>query len=764
MRGWLRRLFGCDAAEGRVLRAGRRRARAERGSAYVEFAFLAPLLLMFASLLIELATFWDASVMANHAAWQVARIVKVKPGAKDATIFQVKTIDAEKDSLKETLVGGANAGIDLLNTFGDQRSLTAILLLSGSSMGYAGTPGNEMGDLLDLILIKPLDALSKGSKDGFDLSKAFSEALSGLSGSSGSGISGLSDGISELLMTAIVKPVIGAVGSALLTPVVGWAQTQLNNLGGKISGALDQKGSEFSAMKHYARNLQKAYQRVAYVATGRGKKGGPIVKVYTANDGDISFLAPSGTMRQPHVYSAKGSDPGLAGQLAYVRVRWPMASDWLFPLFWGGERADTGVWATGHALALLEPTLTNDHLKSTDPKVYTPPAENAKGEYASVSDTIRHDLRIELFLLRYRNVREEIRLSGDTYEHFFMQTAHHLQDWQSIAYGGKNYPGEYQKSWGAALDGAWYSSRGVLEATLRGYLKGYHTRQWLYYGNGAQRYRYFGTQGGLPKIDGTAVDAAARTRWDQALAQAHGVAAKAPAGLGARLEAAGGAADAALKKLKELRAFLDNTAAELEKRIGDEKAQGAAIELDAATLQNLSGAGLTEGEAAVSPEALQRKWKETYANLKALRDQINGVAKDIGEACGAIAAVNGRLGQERKRLEDAIAAVGKADEKNRAARLDTMGKALATVNRTAEQLAAAARTLSAKADAALALEIRFAQQLQLKSSQSLDPAKLDWAELAKQNAVQDGVQDADLGKNAWDPYGDLDGKGETWKR
>lgn len=263
----------------------------------------------------------------------------------------------------------ANAGIDLLNTFGDQRSLTAILLLSGSSMGYAGTPGNEMGDLLNLILLKPLDELAKGSKDGFDLSQAFSEAMSG---ASASGISGLSDGISELLMTAIVKPVIGAVGSALLTPVVGWAQTQLNNLGKKISGALDQKGGEFSAMKHYARNLQKAYQRVAYVSAGKGKKGGPIVKVYTANDGDIAFLAPSGTIRQPHVHTAKGTDPGLAGQLAYVRVRWPMASDWLFPLFWGGERADTGVWATGHALTLLEPTLTNDNLKSTDPKAYTP--------------------------------------------------------------------------------------------------------------------------------------------------------------------------------------------------------------------------------------------------------------------------------------------------------------------------------------------------------------------------------------------------------
>ena len=100
MRGWLRRLFARDAAERRVLAAGGRRLRSGRGSAYVEFAFLAPLFLMMASLLIELATFWDASVMANHTAWQVGRIMKVKPDGGKA-LFKINTLDAESELAKQ---------------------------------------------------------------------------------------------------------------------------------------------------------------------------------------------------------------------------------------------------------------------------------------------------------------------------------------------------------------------------------------------------------------------------------------------------------------------------------------------------------------------------------------------------------------------------------------------------------------------------------------------------------------------------------------
>ena len=259
MRGWLRRLFARDAAERRVLAAGGRRLRSGRGSAYVEFAFLAPLFLMMASLLIELATFWDASVMANHAAWQVGRIMKVKPDGKNTELFKIKTLDAKSDIAKQA-GSGVNDVIKLLNQFGDQRTLTTVMLMSGSSMGYTGVPGHEMGDLLSIIVKAPMEMLTDGENG---LSKMLAESLTksmNLPDLSQIGLptGDLLGGLANTLMQAIAQPIFNAVAKQLLKPVTTWAQNALNGVGTKIADAVGQKDVSFSATKHYARNLQKA--------------------------------------------------------------------------------------------------------------------------------------------------------------------------------------------------------------------------------------------------------------------------------------------------------------------------------------------------------------------------------------------------------------------------------------------------------------------------------------------------------------------------
>ena len=760
MRGWLRRLLVRSAADGRALRAGRRRLWGIRGSAYVEFAFLAPFFLMFASLLIELATFWDASVMANHAAWQVGRIVKVK---QDASLFKIKAIKPDSEVAKKA-AAGLNELIGLANEFGDQRTLTTVMLMSGSAMGYTGQPGHELGDLFSVLVSAPIALLT--DEDG-GLSAAIGKDLAGkLPDLSSIGISSgdLLGGLASTLMEAIAQPILNAVVKEVLTPVTSWAQRTLNGLGEKISKALEQDGATFSYTKHYARNLQKAYQRIYFLKVGAGKKSGPLVKVLTANEGDVQFLQPQGTLRQPYV---KGGGTGLKGQIAYVRVRWPMASDWLFPLFWGGDRSGKGVWATGHCLTLLEPALKNDNLKSTDPAAYVRPEENPQGPYKAVSDQIRHDLKIELFLLRYRNVRESLHMGGNVSEGGLL-TAHHIQEWQSIAYGGKNYPAEYKKSWSAALDGTKYGNRGLLASHLSIYLNGgggYHRREWLCYDGGTQRYRYCGTQGGVPTATTTATPAATAKRWDDAaaLAQAHGQASGVAAGLAARLDSARSRAKSATEKLGTLRKWLDETIAELAKRVGEEQSAGTNIELDPDTMRSLSGDDLTGGDTEVTPEALQKQWKQTYAELKALRNQINDVAREVGLACGTIGAVNGRLAQETAELERDITAANKEEAKDEA--FASLGAALETLHNSANQLGNAADGLGAKVDEAMALEIRFAQTLRLKTGTGLDPSKVDWGVIAEQVAQDDGTGDANLGKEDGKLYGDPDGKGDgPWTR
>ena len=755
MRGWLRRLFARDAAERRVLAAGGRRLRSGRGSAYVEFAFLAPLFLMMASLLIELATFWDASVMANHAAWQVGRIMKVKPDGKNTELFKIKALDAKSDIAKQA-GSGVNDVIKLLNQFGDQRTLTTVMLMSGSSMGYTGVPGHEMGDLLSIIVKAPMEMLTD-KENG--LSKMLAEALAAkvpdLS-QFGLPTGDLLSGLASQLLGVIAQPIFNAVAQSLLKPVSEWAQKTLNGIGTKISDALDQKDGSFSATKHYARNLQKAYQRVQFATVGKGKKGGPLVKVYTANEGDIQFLGATGTLRQPHV---KGKAPGLEGQAAYVRVRWPMASDWLFPFFWGGDRSDKGVWATGHCLTLLEPTLKNEHLKSSNPTAYTPPAQNQPGEYQKVSDQIVHDLKIELFLMRYRNVCEKLDVKGP-----FAQTKH-LQPWKNLAYPNDN-PEPYKKSWSAALNGEWWSSNGLLEATLRSYLKGYQRREWLFYeGEDSKRERYLGILGGLPSPVGWGAAAADKQQWEEALtvAQGHGQAAGLSAGLGTRLVSATATAQTAVQKLATLRKWLDATIAELAKRVG-ETSSASGIELDPDTMRNLSGDDLTDGNEEITPEALQAKWRQTYAELKTLRDQINTVARDIGWECEAIASTSANLSKQAKQVGDALKNAKKKNAKDKD--FQTLSARLKTLHDAIGQLDSVAGQLGTNVDKAMALEVQFAQKLNLKTSAGLDPSKLDWGAIAATAAQNDGTGDADLGKERDQTYGiNKDGKGDgPWKR
>ena len=55
-----------------------RRLKSSRASVFSEFALVMPIVVMVCSALIEIVGFWDAQIMANHAAWTVGRIAMVR--------------------------------------------------------------------------------------------------------------------------------------------------------------------------------------------------------------------------------------------------------------------------------------------------------------------------------------------------------------------------------------------------------------------------------------------------------------------------------------------------------------------------------------------------------------------------------------------------------------------------------------------------------------------------------------------------------------
>ena len=96
----------------------------------------------------------------------------------------------------------------------------------------------------------------------------------------------------------------------------------------------------------------------------------------------------------------------------------------------------------------------------------------------------------------------------------------------------------------------------------------------------------------------------------------------------------------------------------------------------------------------------------------------------------------------------------------------TLSARLKTLHDAIGQLDSVAGQLGTNVDKAMALEVQFAQKLNLKTSAGLDPSKLDWGAIAATAAQNDGTGDADLGKERDQTYGiNKDGKGDgPWKR
>ena len=92
----------------RRIERAKRRVASPRASVFTEFAIVMPVVAMICSAMIEIVGFWDAQVMANHAAWQVGRIVKCgyAPWANSYSLYGITrrydyTLDSNKKLIKQ---------------------------------------------------------------------------------------------------------------------------------------------------------------------------------------------------------------------------------------------------------------------------------------------------------------------------------------------------------------------------------------------------------------------------------------------------------------------------------------------------------------------------------------------------------------------------------------------------------------------------------------------------------------------------------------
>ena len=163
---WLTRNDGA-----RVNRATRR-LKSPRGSVFTEFAIVMPIVMMACSALIEVVGFWDAQIMANHAAWTVGRIAMVRgsDGLEFSNDLSKKSKTGIAGSSMPQAIKDAVASLDTAihgaNLFNNRGNIATLFLMSTCGIGYFGkSPGKTLSDGFNALLEAGMTALTKGIPD-----------------------------------------------------------------------------------------------------------------------------------------------------------------------------------------------------------------------------------------------------------------------------------------------------------------------------------------------------------------------------------------------------------------------------------------------------------------------------------------------------------------------------------------------------------------------------------------------------------------------
>ncbi len=125
------------------------RVAGEGASVYLEFAFAFPLLIGISLFIVEICMFWDTAVMANHAAFTLARIAKVH-------CYQSNSSDEDgKDFYPDVQIGGS--------TYSADKVVTSFFLMS-STYAWMNEQGSDKNvNFKDYFTIsKPLFEITTG--------------------------------------------------------------------------------------------------------------------------------------------------------------------------------------------------------------------------------------------------------------------------------------------------------------------------------------------------------------------------------------------------------------------------------------------------------------------------------------------------------------------------------------------------------------------------------------------------------------------------
>lgn len=425
---WLTRNDGA-----RVGRA-KRRLKSSRASVFSEFALVMPIVVMVCSALIEIVGFWDAQIMANHAAWTVGRIAMVR--GSDGLAFSEDLAKKTKTGIKgegypdsvKKLIDDVNGVISGFGKFNDRGNIATMMLMSTCGIGYYGSsPGKAISGVVGKLCDDGVNAVVKGLPEwvGASVTNLPSIKMPDFIGGGNFGVG--------TLINDLVGKIVNEIAQAVLKPIAeaigGLLTSACEAIIGKDGVKLDDLFSRDTDAARHARQICGAAARIV-CAKDTIKKEVVTVEDMTNTTGHFMFSKSSKNKRlvYPQVADDEASCDGFfvtgahgwpaldeGHAMVHVEINWPYESGWLFPVVSG--RADPSTEnppaATGHSMVFPQPNIANENLYSEGAKAFDP------GEYSQNAGTealdelakqIEKYLKLVRFGMLYR-IREDEALS-----------------------------------------------------------------------------------------------------------------------------------------------------------------------------------------------------------------------------------------------------------------------------------------------------------------------------------------------------------------
>lgn len=468
---WLTRNDG-----GRMARA-KKRLSSSRASVFSEFALIAPIVVLVCSALIEIAGYWDAQVMANHAAWTVGRIAMVR--GSDGLEFSSNISKKSKtgiagssmpDPLKKALAS-LDTAIQGANRFNNRANISTMFLMSTCGIGYyGGTPGKTISDGFTALCDAGVKALTQGIPDWI-AGSITNMPLPSFLGGSESGIGGF--------VNKLVKQLVDKLVSAALKPIAEGIQKLLQKAFDKILGKdgikIDKLFSGKSAAARFARQMYGAGSRIARAKSTIGKE---VVTVEDMDDLNGSFMFAKRSKLKRLVYplvadkesksdgffvtGAHGwpaNDNGLA--MIHVEINWPYEYGWLFPVVSGRGKVSKPPVATGHSMVFPQPDISNENLYSEGATAFAPGSYTNNASVTALDDLaneMKDYLKFVKYCMRYRICEDTLTLKDGVYRIVPAQYWKYISElkdlWPFDTGDRDSYPrgGDYGKCWSTVTD------------------------------------------------------------------------------------------------------------------------------------------------------------------------------------------------------------------------------------------------------------------------------------------------------------------------